>query len=148
MKDQLKQVVLRLRVFNVNSIRQMAPEPDGSREAVYEFSPNLHQRASSNCSTSASILGWSRVGRLVADRHIYVILYEPPRVKFACVIPDLVNVEAIKKALKLKQFSVIYRKSLLLPLSNRNRGDSWCAEVKKLIFLRFLLFYILFIIVN
>lgn len=40
MKDQLKQVVLR--VFNVNSIRQMAP--DGSREAIYEFSPNLHQR--------------------------------------------------------------------------------------------------------
>lgn len=37
----------------------------------------------------------------------YVILYEPPRVKFACVISDLVNVEAIKKALKLKQFSVI-----------------------------------------
>lgn len=99
MKDQLKQFVLR--VFNVNSIRQMAP--DGSREAIYEFSTNLHQRVCSNCSTSASILCL----RLVADRHIYAILYEPSRVKFACVISDLVNVEAIKKALKLKHFSVI-----------------------------------------
>lgn len=96
MKDQLKQFVLR--VFNVNSIRQMAPD---------ELSPNLHQRVCSNCLTSASILCRSRVGRLVADRHMYLILYEPPRVKFACVISDLVNVEAIKKALKPKQFSVI-----------------------------------------
>lgn len=127
---------------SMNSIRQMAP--DGSRE----FSPNLHQLVRSNCSTSASILCLCRVGRLVADRHIYVILYEPPRVKFACIISDLVNVEAIKKAVKLKLFSVIWRKSLLLLLSNRNRGDSRCAEVKKLIFLRFLSFDILFIIVN
>lgn len=122
MKDQLKPVVLR--VFNVSGIREMAP--DGSREAaLYEFSSNLHQRVCSNCSTSASILCLkSSRSAGSGQAHLYVILYEPPRVKFACVISYPVNVEAIKKALKLKQFSVIYRKSLLLPLSNRNRGDS------------------------